>query len=156
MAEVINYRPEDDAFFRWAISLRELPGRLLDQIQGRVTQPRASFGMDNFTLLEQQDYQELAFGLAGQFWKADYGQAPLSDAEAFLAFCEPASARLLLSFRAQKLDNSHTRLTTETRIFCQDPQAKRKFTPYWYLIRPVSGLIRQRMLRTISQRARAG
>ena len=35
-----------------------------------------------------------------------------------------------------------------------DAAALRSFRPYWYLIRPVSGMIRRRMLRTIAQRCR--
>lgn len=151
MAAALDYRPESDLIFRCAIAARELPMRMLDLLKrGRGTSQPA-FGMDNFTLLEQRGDQELAFGLAGKFWKPDYGQAPVMDAADFLAFCEPGAAKLVLSFAAEKLDESHTRLRTETRVFCMDDEAQRKFAPYWYLIRPVSGLLRRRMLVSIRQ-----
>jgi hypothetical protein len=44
-----------------------------------------------------------------------------------------------------------TLLVTETRVFCPDRASLLKFTPYWLLIRPVSGLIRRRILSSIKQ-----
>jgi hypothetical protein len=38
-------------------------------------------------------------------------------------------------------------------LFCPTPVMRRKFAPYWYVIRPVSGLIRRRMLGRIRQQA---
>ncbi|SEA49031.1 hypothetical protein [Variovorax sp. YR216] len=38
---------------------------------------------------------------------------------------------------------------TETRVQCVDRSALRHFTPYWWVIRPVSGLIRRRLLARI-------
>lgn len=155
MAAVLEYRPDNDRFFRGAIALRELPIRLFDRIQRRTATPRKAFSLDNFTLLEQRDNQELVFGLAGKFWQPDYGQVAVSDAQDFQQFNEPGAAKLVLSHRLEKLDENHTRLTTETRVFCLDKEARKKFTPYWYLIRPVSGLIRLRMLHSVSKIARA-
>lgn len=150
MAAVLAYRPDNDGFFRGAIALRELPVRLLDRLQQRTTTPRKAFNLDNFTLLEQTDKQ-LALGLAGKFWQPDYGQVTVMNADDFQAFNQPGAAKLVLSYHLEKQDDNHTRLTTETRVFCLDSQARRKFTPYWYLIRPVSGLIRLRMLRSVSK-----
>lgn len=151
MAAVLAYRPDNDAFFRGAIALRELPIRLIDRIQRRAASPRKAFNLDNFTLLEQENNQQLAFGLAGKFWQPDYGQVTVMDTEDFQTFNQPGAAKLVLSYHLEKQDENHTRLTTETRVFCLDKQAQQKFAPYWYLIRPVSGLIRLRMLRSISK-----
>jgi hypothetical protein len=93
----------------------------------------------------------VVFGLTGRFWQADYGQVSLQNSEDFLSFNAHGAARLALNFSVECLANSRTRLATETRVFCLDAEAKRKFTPYWYLIRPVSGLIRQKMLATIGR-----
>ncbi|MFP1731582.1 hypothetical protein ACLEEB_07760 [Lonsdalea quercina] len=153
MAAVLNYRPDNDFLFRNAITLREMPIRLFDRLQGRNFRSRKPFNMENFTLLEQRNNQDIVFGLAGKFWRSDYGQTPLVDAEDFFAFSEPASAKLTLSFSIDRLDNASIRLRTETRVLCLDKDARKKFAPYWYLIRPVSGLIRLRMLTSISQNA---
>ncbi len=45
--------------------------------------------MDNFTLLQRNGDVEVAYGLAGKLWKADYGQVVVADAEAFELFNEP-------------------------------------------------------------------
>lgn len=153
MAAARGFRPEGDAFFKYAIAARELPMRVLHRLQGRTGAPQPSFGMDNFTPLEQRGDRELVLGLAGKFWQTDYGQARIADGQSFLAFNAPGAAKLVLSFVAEPLTDTHTRLVTETRVFCLDDEARRKFAPYWYLIRPVSGLIRRRMLAAIGRQA---
>lgn len=145
MAAVQRFRPERDAFFRRMIALRELPAHLL----GRQRATRPPFGLDDFTLLAQQDCERI-YGLIGQFWQADYGLVVCADGEAFRTFAEPGTPRLLLSFAAQPLAQGRTHLHTETRVHCPDRASLLRFAPYWYLIRPVSGLIRQRMLASIA------
>ncbi|MHA3057454.1 hypothetical protein [Acinetobacter sp. ANC 4641] len=147
MNAILNYRTQDESFFRCAIALRELPNRLLHKSQ----QSKDYFSLDNFTLLEQNGDQEVIFGLAGQFWKLDYGQAPIADSTSFLAFDQPECAKLVLYFSVEQLDETHSRVTTETRVFCLDKKALSKFRLYWYLIRPVSGLIRRRILSQIQK-----
>lgn len=141
MAAVMAYRPEEDAFFRVAIGLRELPNRLMTRL-GRpqhVTKP--PFTIDNFTMLERRGDNEIAYGLAGKFWRLDYGQAPLKDAESFINYRNPGAAKLILGFVVQARTGNITNLLTETRVQCLDEDALRHFKPYWYLIRAVSGLI---------------
>ncbi|UZE25118.1 hypothetical protein LOY67_06810 [Pseudomonas sp. B21-056] len=152
MAQALAHRPEDDCFFRYAIKLRELPMRLLGKYRREGFERPASFGLDNFTLLQRNDDTEVAYGLAGKLWKADYGQALIADAEAFQAFNEPGNVKLVIDFTCQSLRPGLTRVTTETRIQCLDADALRSFTSYWYLIRPASGLIRRRMLKAIARR----
>lgn len=134
------YRPESDPFFRRMILLRELPMRLLGRQQNR-----APFGLQDFTRLQRQDSQ-LVYGLAGRFWQSDYGLVSIADGAAFRDFDRPGIARLALGFSAIALDNGTCRLTTETRVYCPDRASRVRFAPYWYVIRPVSGLIRQRIL----------
>lgn len=153
MAAARDYRPDGDALFKYAIAARELPMRVLHRLQGRTGTPPPSFGIDNFTRLEQRGDQELVLGLAGKFWQPDYGQARIADGPSFLAFNAPGAAKLVLSFVAEPLGDTYTRLVTETRVFCLDAEARRKFAPYWYLIRPVSGLLRRRILGTIGRSA---
>ncbi|WP_223920280.1 hypothetical protein [Aeromonas caviae] len=47
-------------------------------------------------------------------------------------------------------------MTTQTRVFCPDLACRLKFAPYWYLIRPVSGLIRRRILGAIKAESEGG
>lgn len=153
MAAAKDYRPESDAFFRRMISLRELPMRVFARLQAAPRPLPQAFGMHNFTLLEQQDHSELVFGLTGRFWHADYGLVAIDGGDAFCAYNESGVAKLVLGFTAEAWGDGQTRLFTETRVFCPDRASVRRFTPYWYLIRPVSGLIRRRMLASIAQLA---
>ena len=146
-----KYRPEVDPIFRNMIGLRELPMRLGNIIGSRRSPGPPPFGLDNFLLLERLDDSELAYGLIGRFWRPDFGLVTVPDGRAYLDFAAPGVAKLALGFSAIAQDNGMTRLTTETRVFCPDRASRLKFTPYWYLIRPVSGLIRNRVLATIKK-----
>jgi len=150
MAAVEAFRPEDDRFFRWAIALRELPMRL--RCRGQSKSP-AAFGMDNFTLLGCVE-DELVYALAGKLWKSDFGQVKLQGPEAFVVFNEPGSVKLVVAFSCQTVKPMVTQLETQTRVHCLDANALSSFRPYWYLIRPISGWIRRRMLKTIASRCR--
>lgn len=145
---VAAYRPESDPFFRTMIALRELPARLTGK---RRAEP---FGMANFTLLERTP-NGLVYGLIGQFWQADYGLRPVEDGTAFKAFDEGGVPKLALGFDLSQTRKGN-RLTTQTRVFCPDRESFRRFRPYWLLIRPVSGLIRRRILGAVRKTAERG
>ena len=153
MAAAAAYRLKSDPFVRAMIGLRELPMRLFGLVSGRRTNLPPTFGLHNFTRLDQLDGRELVYGLIGQFWKPDFGLVPVSDGAAFRAFDRPGFAKLVLSFSATPEPGGLTTLATETRVFCPDRASRRKFAPYWYLIRPVSGLIRGRVLASIERAA---
>jgi hypothetical protein len=145
---VAAYKPENDRFFRAMIGLREVPARLLGR---RGSEP---FGMRNFTLLERTE-RALVYGLIGQFWQANYGLRKIADGPAFKAFGKAGVPRLALGFEIVSEAEGIHRLTTQTRVFCPDDFSRRKFRPYWLLIRPVSGLIRRRILASIRKAAEA-
>lgn len=46
-------------------------------------------------------------------------------------------------------------LATEARVQVPDPVSRRKFSRYWCLVRPFSGIIRMRVLRAAKRRAEA-
>lgn len=141
---VTIYRPENDGLFRFFIGLRELPMRLAS----KEGQQRPTFGFDNFTLLQRSD-DEIVYGLHGAFWKPDFGLQQIQGGEAFRANGAPGCAKLVLGFVVQPESGGKKSLVTETRVFCPDAATRNRFAPYWYLIRPVSGLIRRRMLASI-------
>ncbi len=143
------YSPVHDRWINAALAVREAPGRLasvLGLVSALGSRPR--FGLGDFVALGRQRDEALAYGLAGRFWEAGYGLQPLADAAAFTAFDEPGAAKLLLAFEARPVGDA-TRLTTVTRVWCTDEAARRQLLPYWALIRPVSGLIRRRILADI-------
>ena len=142
----------DDPWARVFIRLREAPDRLLGSRSGLAG--RANFGIDDFMILGRDADHELAFGLVGRFWQRDYGLVTLAHPrQQFAGFSEPGLAKLVLNFSTEALPGGGTRLMTETRVHCVDASARRRFTPYWWLIRPVSGWIRRRLLLRISDAA---
>ncbi|GAA4487292.1 hypothetical protein GCM10023157_33840 [Gluconacetobacter asukensis] len=149
MAEVEKFRIRDDPVARRALWLRELPGRLLHKAR------RKTFDLDDFTCLEKPDPLTLAYGLVGAFWEADYGLAACDSPAAFTNNRDRGVCKLLLTFTVTPVSDETSYLTTETLVSCPSPEARRRFAPYWYLIRPVSGLLRRRLLRIIRTRATA-
>jgi hypothetical protein len=77
------------------------------------------------------------------------GLAPVADGAAFLAFDADDVAKLVLAFAVNRDSERRTRLVTETRIHCASRATRLKLTPYWLLIRPVSGLLRRRILSSV-------
>ena len=149
------YDPAHDRWINLALAMREAPGRLASGLGlASALAGRARFGLADFVVLGRQANAALAYGLAGRFWEAGYGLQPLADAAAFAAFNQPGAAKLLLAFEAQP-DGDATRLTTVTRVLCTDEAARRRLVPYWALIRPVSGLIRRRIMADICRVAQA-
>ena len=144
-------RPDvmDDPITRQMIALRELPNRLAGRLGfASNLQHRSRFGHSDFTFLGRDGDRELAYGLAGRFWQSDYGLVAVEDADTFFKLDPLGMAKLVMNFTAE-VEGSGTRLTTRTRVWCRDDAARRSFNPYWLLIRPVSGLIRRRLLKRI-------
>lgn len=145
----------DDPWARNFIRLREFPDRLMGALGGHSgLRDRDPFGFQSFTLLGRDEDRELAFGLVGRFWRSDYGSVAIDGPDAFKAFEEIGVAKLVLNFSAEPLGDGCTWLRTETRVFCNDRASMLRFTPYWWVIRPVSGLIRRRLLVRIRDAAR--
>mgnify|MGYP001760757130 CR=1 FL=1 len=153
-ASIVPGLSADDPLIARAIALREAPGRLLRTFGlSRNTLPTRPFGFHSFALLGEVPGREVAFGLAGRFWQMDYGLRRIADTEAFMALTD--QPRLVLNVCVVPLDGQRCQLVTHTRVHCPDEAQRRRFLPYWVLIRPVSGLIRGRLLRRIARIASA-
>lgn len=142
-------RVGDDPLVMRMIALREGPARIAQRLGMSARLPARPFGLADFTLLGRNGDEEIAYGLAGRFWQADYGLLPLADAQAFEAAEQASVARLVINFTARPQPDGRTLLATETRVHCADAATLMRFRPYWLVIRPMSGLIRQRLLRRI-------
>ena len=137
---------------RRCLQLREAPARLALRLGlSNSLQDRSRFGMHSFSLLVREADQA-AYGLIGRFWRSDFGLLPCANGEAFRTFHQPGVARLLMLFQCEPARDGSTRLITETRVHCPDRASRLAFTLYWLAIRPVSGLIRRRMLHSIKAR----
>ncbi|WP_322043048.1 hypothetical protein [Paraburkholderia sp. J67] len=129
------------------LSVREWPDRLRQRVGGTTREP---FGLANFTPLHR-DERELTFGLAGRFWRPDFGLVDVADAAAFLALKRTDVAKLVLRFRVPDDGQSEASLVTETFVACPSWGTKALMTPYWLAIRASSGWIRRRTLAAVAK-----
>ncbi len=138
------------------MKIRSLPARLFR----RETQKPLPAGpfleqmyRGGFIPLAEAPGREIVFGLIGQFWKLDGGQAPsIHEPKDFLAFDDADYARVAANLYIQEI-HGEVRCSTETRIHVTAPAARRKFAFYWGIISMGSGLIRMMWLRAIKRKA---
>ena len=128
---------------RFLFRLRGMPSRMLN---------REGLQSDKFIELERTSPQEIIIGLIGQFWKPNGNLRSFTPAE-FISFQEPGFLKAVWNFQLIPQSATSTLLTTETRIQCMDNEAQKKFSRYWLLIRPFSGIIRKEILRVIKRKA---
>lgn len=106
-----------------------------------------------FILLGETPPHELAVGIAGRFWTAT-GDVQRLDVPAFRAFDRPGYAKAVWNFTLDG-DARLTRLATETRVRCLDAPSRARFTCYWRIVGPFSGLVRMQLLGSIKRQAEA-
>ena len=128
--------------------------RFLFRLRGLPTANLTLAGLENvgFRILDQQTTHELVLGLVGRFWTYS-GELQDFTPEQFTSRQSSDFARAAINFRWEALSDRHTRLSTETRIWCPTEASRRRFTVYWWLIRPFSGLVRIAWLRLIRRKA---
>jgi hypothetical protein len=74
-------------------------------------------------------------------------------AEAYRDLARPGFAKASMNFRVEPDGEGGSRLTTETRVFATDEQARRRFARYWRIIYPGSAVLRRTWLQAIRARA---
>ena len=105
-------------------------------------------------LLLADDAREVVLGSV--LTSADpMARAKTRDARSFQELEGPGLIKVTLNFRTEEMPGGATRLTTETRVFCSDAEALRRFTTYWRTIFPGSWIMRVTWLRAIARRAEA-
>ncbi len=127
---------------RWLLRLRGMSGE-------KVT--LRSMKRSRFEILGETLNREMVIGLIGKFWTLG-GALQEIDASSFKRFQTAGYAKAVWNFSLAE-EGESTRLITETRIKCTDPESKKRFGFYWTFIQPFSGLIRMEMLRLIKDRA---
>ncbi len=129
---------------RLLFKMRGLPTGTISGIEGLKQM--------GFTLLESDTNKEIILGLVGQFWKPQGNIQPCSPEE-FIQFNKPDFAKTTWNFEITDADEGAVKLETETRILCLSEPVRKRFSRYWFFIRPFSGLIRMEILRTIKKHA---
>ena len=92
---------------------------------------------------------EVLLGVVGRFWRPDSGTVRGLTAEDVVAFQREGFAKAIWNFTVERVDDTVTRLATETRVLAYGSAARRKFRAYWLVVGPFSGLIRREMLRMV-------
>jgi hypothetical protein len=147
-----NFRPTQDRVGDTAMLVRQWPAKVMHWLApSRRARPKP-FTPANFTPLGRDGDKEIVGGLIGKFWRPDFGFSVVNGPAEFLACNPPKTAKLVIGFLAEEIGEV-TRLTTETRVYCPDRYSLIMFTPYWLIIRPVSGLLRRRALASIRRLA---
>ncbi len=120
-----------------------------DEIPGT----RAREGMrGSFIELAAVPQQEVVLGIAGRFWRPDGGVVRgLTPAE-FAGFHREGCARAVWNF-SLATSNGDTQLSTETRVQTFGRSATMKFRAYWFVVGPLSGIIRSAMLGEVKRLA---
>jgi hypothetical protein len=91
-------------------------------------------------------------GTIARPWQHHPQQHPVTSLAQFAAFTAPGWVKYLTDFHLQA-QHGGVQLTTATRGRGTDWTARARFAPYWALIRPASGLIRNEMLAAVARTA---
>ncbi|MCR9145034.1 MAG: hypothetical protein NXI24_22540 [bacterium] len=105
-----------------------------------------------FFLLEELPSREVVIGgMAGPQLKP----VRIRSAPQFLEFADHNGIKIAWNFLLTPGEANTTIVSTETRVACLGPKMKRRFSIYWFFVRPFSGLVRLEMLRILNKQARA-
>ncbi len=78
---------------------------------------------------------------------------PLLDVANFKTILEPGFVLAAMNFIVEETGPGACTVTTETRVYATETQARRRFGAYWRVIYPGSALIRRMWLRAVAPRA---
>ncbi len=116
-----------------------------------------------FTVLDVQSPREVVFGMVvpgsiGRVWKKSSSLSPVfRNANEFLTFNNPEYLKVVANFYVEETcKRGNVIVSTESRTMGLSTRARDNFAPYWWVIRPFSGLIRRLMLQAVKRRAEQG
>ncbi|MDB4906178.1 MAG: hypothetical protein JWO05_962 [Gemmatimonadetes bacterium] len=146
---------------RALLGLRALPGVLLqgpagwNALRARSAKPitLSTLESSGFTRIAERPPTELVFGVQGKFWTISAARCTLSATDFLDTPPHAGTARAAWNFELSSESPGVTRVTTETRVLCADAHARRRFLPYWAVVRPGSGIIRHAMLNRLREHA---
>lgn len=108
------------------------------------------------TLMRLEAQRYAAAAAIGRPWRLSPEPGPeTKDLQGVLDYSVPGWLKYGMDFTLEELPTGQTRIVTTTLCEPTDGSARRRFRPYWVLIRPFSGLIRRDMLRAIARRAQS-
>jgi hypothetical protein len=136
--------------------IRGLPVRIF----GTATPPvlrlviGEGLGLRGWLLLGERADREIAFGAVGRFWQPviEWRDVPLTE---FASFAEPGWGKIAANFSVLPYGECSTLLSYECRTVTTDPESRRRFLRYWWLIRPFVGHIMRATINKIKADAEA-
>ncbi|MGO9152481.1 hypothetical protein [Mycobacterium sp.] len=136
--------------------VRDLPARLFR----KATQPPPrlvladKMGLPGWLMLGEQPNREIAFGAVGKFWRPliEWRDVPPAD---FAGFAAPGWGKIAANFSMVPYGENHTLLSYQCRTATTDPDSRRRFLRYWWLVRPFVAHIMRATLNTIKADAEA-
>lgn len=135
--------------------IRALPERLLGKSVPAPPQLVVSeVDLPGWLPLGEQPNRELAFGAVGKFWRPVIDWHDVAPAD-FAGFAEPGWAKIAANFSMAPYGDSHTLLSYQCRTVTTDPDSRRRFMRYWWLIRPFVKHIMRATLSAIQTDAEA-
>jgi hypothetical protein len=97
----------------------------------------------------------VVFGGVLQAWRLTGGETPPElDAEGVRDFAEPGWVKIGMEFRLTSAVGG-THLSSETRVAATDPETRRRFNRYWFVVGPGSSTIRWEVLAAVAVKAEA-
>ena len=133
--------------------IRGLPERW----SGKAPLPRlvvADGGLPGWLVLGERPNREIAFGAVGKFWQPVIEWRDVPRAE-FNGFAEPGWGKIAANFCVLPYGERSTLLSYECRTVTTDPESRRRFLRYWWLIRPFVGQIMRATVKQIKANAEA-
>jgi hypothetical protein len=133
----------ESRLIRFLFALRGLPSIMVRK-EGLIR--------NRFVELERVTNEEIIIGLIGQFWRPS-GNLQKFEPHQFAGFQTNGFSKGTWNFKIIPQPDGTSEVETETRIYCLGENTKKKFSRYWLIIRPLSGIIRREILRLIKKKA---
>jgi hypothetical protein len=134
-------------------AVRALPVLLSGKGRRRGELDRTFLDVMPIPLLASDPPRHVVFGGVLQAWRLFGGKRPPSlDAAGVREWSEPGWVKVGMEFRLTSAVGG-TRLSCETRVAATDAGTRRRFTRYWFVVRPGSSAIRWELLTAVAMRA---
>jgi hypothetical protein len=147
-----------DMKLAWLLGeIRYLPSRLTGR--GPAADPAIPFFemllAGGTLILQDESPREVITGSAAQLHRLNQAPRRFDTRESFDAFSDPAHEKLFISIRAVPTARiGESWLVLEHATLALSPNAERKFSRYWRLIRPLGAFVTWLLLRAVRRRAK--
>ena len=133
-----NFDLSKSKLIKWLFKIRGLPTKRM-HLQDFISDI-------GFTIIEENVPVENLIG----FWVKNKIE-PITSPAGFINNTISAKVKAVWNFYLEEIDSNKVKLSTETRVICTTAISRVTFGLYWMVVKPFSGVIRNRMLQIIKQ-----